>query len=264
MTADPTMKLKLKPVIMLVHGAWHTPEYWFLVKDRLEEAGYDVLAPRLPSVCGPETVNFSWRSDVATVLDHATPLFAAGRNVVIVGHSYGGSVVTNAVPGNTVRERAAKGLKGGFSAVVYICAFPVVQRDTPCVTGEHHGYYSCAEPQKGNSFSMRIHPGQEPFYNDLPEDEAKKWEGKLQWQSQRSFEEPYAWCAQDLSALDVPLAYLYCEKDLAVPPPVQDFFIRHLPKMTVERCPAGHSPMISQPEQTTGFILKAVEAVVVL
>ncbi|KAK5631669.1 hypothetical protein RRF57_007383 [Xylaria bambusicola] len=121
-------KPPLKPVIILIHGAWHLPSVWRKVKQRLEAAGYEVYTPRLLTVVGPEPVDYSWRVDVAVVHDIALPLFDQGRQVVIVGHSYGGVVATASVEGQSVTDRQSRGLKGGFSAVVYICAFPIAKR----------------------------------------------------------------------------------------------------------------------------------------
>ncbi|TGJ81710.1 hypothetical protein E0Z10_g7043 [Xylaria hypoxylon] len=140
-----------KPVIILIHGAWHLPDVWKKVKKRLEEAGYEVYAPRLLTVVGPEPVDYSWRVDVAVIHDLVLPLFDQGRKVVIVGHSYGGVVATASVEGQSIADRQSRGLRGGFNAVVYICAFPIAQRGFSLLStkgGDYSEWTIKTEPSK--------------------------------------------------------------------------------------------------------------------
>ncbi len=154
-----TAKRTLKPVIILIHGAWHLPSVWKKVKGRLEAAGYEVYTPRLLTVVGPEPVDYSWRVDVAVVHDIVLPLFDQGREVVIVGHSYGGVVATASVEGQSVADRQSRGLRGGFSAVVYICAFPIAQRGFSLLSakgGDYSEWAIKAEPFKRVSVILRL------------------------------------------------------------------------------------------------------------
>lgn len=147
-----TTKPALKPVIILIHGAWHLPHVWKKVKQRLEAAGYEVYTPRLLTVVGPDPVDYSWRVDVAVIHDIVLPLFEQGREAVIVGHSYGGVVATASVEGQSVADRQSRGLPGGFSAVVYICAFPIAKRGLSLLSttkgGDYDDWMVKAEPFK--------------------------------------------------------------------------------------------------------------------
>jgi pimeloyl-ACP methyl ester carboxylesterase len=91
-----------KPTIVLVHGAWADASSWNAVASALQAQGYTVLAP--PNLLrGPA-------SDAAYVSS-----FIAQRTsgpVVLVGHSYGGFVITNAATGG-----------GDVRALVYVDAF---------------------------------------------------------------------------------------------------------------------------------------------
>jgi hypothetical protein len=142
----------------LVTGPWHLPEVYDRLKERLQATGYEVHVPKMLTVCGPKIVSRTWRVDVAVVHDTATPLFNAGRTVVLVGHSYGGCVVTATVGGQTVEDRASRGLKGGFGAVVYLCAFPIAHRGESVlsVVGQYGDWAVHAEPFKGASFRLSV------------------------------------------------------------------------------------------------------------
>jgi dienelactone hydrolase len=109
-----------KPSVVLVHGAFHPPACYDPFTRELEAAGFEVVAPRLPSL-GEGASGVSLDDDVAAVHRAADPLFAAGKGVILIGHSYGGFLVTVAAKGQTVEDRKAKGLgAGGFVAVVYL------------------------------------------------------------------------------------------------------------------------------------------------
>ncbi len=73
------------PTIVLVHGAWAGPSGWDQVVAGLEKDGYDTATPTLDEA--------SLTGDVATV--RAT-LDAIPGDKILVAHSYGGMVISNA------------------------------------------------------------------------------------------------------------------------------------------------------------------------
>jgi pimeloyl-ACP methyl ester carboxylesterase len=89
------------PTIVLVHGAWADASSWTAVIQRLHAAGHDVVA--LPNTLrGP-------KADAAIIRNY---LDSIDGPVVLVAHSYGGFVITNAATG-------AKNVR----ALVYVDAF---------------------------------------------------------------------------------------------------------------------------------------------
>lgn len=79
-----------KPTIVLVHGAWADASSWNKVIDRLQDRGYTVYAPPNPLQ--------GLSSDTATISNF---LHSITGPIVLVGHSYGGSVITNAARGDS-------------------------------------------------------------------------------------------------------------------------------------------------------------------
>jgi pimeloyl-ACP methyl ester carboxylesterase len=79
-----------KPTIVLVHGAFADPSSWSDVVPRLEKDGYETVTPRLDLV--------SVAGDVAIV---RAALDAIDGDAILVGHSYGGFVISNAAAGRT-------------------------------------------------------------------------------------------------------------------------------------------------------------------
>ena len=91
-----------KPTIVLVHGAWADGSSWNAVSSELQGQGFTVLTP--PNLLRGVTTDAPYVSS-----------FLAQRTsgpVVLVGHSYGGFVITNAALGG-----------GDVKALVYVDAF---------------------------------------------------------------------------------------------------------------------------------------------
>src|SRR6516165_8200004 len=97
-----------KPTIVLEHGAWADASSWSKVIRQLQEDGFTVDAPPNPL----RGVNY----DANYLTDFLSTI--AGP-VVLVGHSYGGFVITNAATGNA-----------NVKALVYVDAFIPDQSDT--------------------------------------------------------------------------------------------------------------------------------------
>lgn len=97
-----------KPTIVLVHGAWADGSSWAAVTKNLQHNGFivDVEANPLRGV----------NSDTSYLRDY---LAAIPGPIVLVGHSYGGMVITNAATGNP-----------NVKALVYINAYLPRQGDT--------------------------------------------------------------------------------------------------------------------------------------
>jgi pimeloyl-ACP methyl ester carboxylesterase len=91
-----------KPTIVLVHGAWADGSSWDAVTRSLQEQGYTVLVPPNP---------LRGLTDDAAYLASFLAQRTSGP-VVLVGHSYGGVVITNAATGG-----------GDVRALVYVNAF---------------------------------------------------------------------------------------------------------------------------------------------
>lgn len=78
--------------------------------------GYPTEAVALPSV-GTNNVTIGLAEDTAALRDELTTLADAGKDIIMVVHSYGGMVGTNAVQGFGYADRAAAGQSGGVIMV---------------------------------------------------------------------------------------------------------------------------------------------------
>jgi pimeloyl-ACP methyl ester carboxylesterase len=123
-----------KPSIVLVHGAWADSSSWDAVVRRLQRDGYTVYVPPNPLL--------GLRYDSAFVRDFLNTIPGP---IILVGHSYGGAVITNAATGDS-----------NVNALVYVDAFAPAQGQTigQLVTA-HPG--SCVLPEA--NVTVQPYPG---------------------------------------------------------------------------------------------------------
>lgn len=111
---------------MFIHGSWHSPKHFEPIRAILEANGYPTECPRLPTY-GPKPAPpiVSFEDDVKAVQKLLTELIdEQGKDVIVVPHSYGGFVGTEAVLAAwSKKAREARGLPGGVVHLFYICAF---------------------------------------------------------------------------------------------------------------------------------------------
>ena len=87
-----------RPTLVLVHDAFHTNAHFTSLARELQEAGYRVLMPQLPSSSSTYQPNIL-EADVRTVHDTAKPEMEGSKNVVFIFHGYSG------IPGPIAAER---------------------------------------------------------------------------------------------------------------------------------------------------------------
>lgn len=110
------------PTFLLAHGAWHQPHLYAPLKQALATLGYSLIVPALPTM-GANAIGIGWDSDVKALLDSAEALFSQGKEIILVGHSYGGIPACIATRNNGVLERKSAGQRGGFRQIIFVCAF---------------------------------------------------------------------------------------------------------------------------------------------
>ena len=112
-----------KPTVLLVHGAWHNPSCWDPIRAELTKLSYPTEAVQLKSAGNAVTTHLE---DTAIVREALESLIVSeGKTVILVMHSYGGLVGTNAVHGLEAAARQEKGEKGGIIHCLFIAAFVV-------------------------------------------------------------------------------------------------------------------------------------------
>ena len=113
-----------KPVVLFVHGSWHSPAHFKPIVDLFQSTGYRALCPRLPTLNPPQSTT-SLPDDAACIRSELKTLIEdEGEDVIVAMHSYGGIVGTEAVDAVWNKQsRQARGQPGGVLRLLYICAF---------------------------------------------------------------------------------------------------------------------------------------------
>ena len=226
--------LKLTNVV-LVHGGFVDGSGWEGVYKILTKDGYTVSVVQNPTI--------SLADDVA-----ATKRIIAAQNgpVILVGHSYGGVVITEA--GNDPK----------VAALVYITAFapdkgesvsslikdPPPGAPVPPILPPQDGFLFLDKAKFTASFAADVEPEKAAFMAD----------SQVPWgvgALEGAVSEP-AWKKK-------PAWYLVATEDKMIPPPAQRFMSERANATVVENR-GSHAIYVSQPEVVASIIKKAAEA----
>jgi pimeloyl-ACP methyl ester carboxylesterase len=241
-----------KPTIVLEHGAWADASSWDGVIGLLQAEGYTVYAP-------PDPLR-GLANDSATLADFLKTITGP---VIVVGHSYGGMVITNAATGNP-----------NVKALVYIDAFIPAQGDTAFgLTAARPG--SCvgsasaftAVPYPGapaGDFDTYLKTGPDLTYpgfaqcfaNGLPAGRAAMLAATQRPIAFSTGSDPSgvpAW-------LTIPSWSLIGTADHVVPP-AEQLFMSKRASAHITEVDSGHLSLISHPGAVTRVIIAAAQAI---
>jgi pimeloyl-ACP methyl ester carboxylesterase len=219
--------------VVLVHGAWHGAWCWAAVAAGLDELDIPVVAVDLPGH-GASTLPLG---DLHGDADHVrSVLDGIDGEVVLVGHSYGGAVITDAGTHPTVRR------------LVYIAAFAPDEGEALIGIALDHS----EQGELGTAIQVRdddtnvIDPAvaREVFYGDCKPEDVDRAVALLGPQPGSSFSQP----VRAVAWRSVPTTYVVCGADQAVPPSLQRFMAERIPDVAiVELADSSHSPFLSRP-----------------
>ncbi|MCU1458728.1 MAG: putative esterase [Actinomycetia bacterium] len=230
---------------VLVHGAWHGAWCFDRVMPLLERAGVPAIAVDLPGHgrdAGPLTDLHGDADRVREVLD------GIDGDVVLLGHSYGGAVVTEA------------GVHPAVAHVVYLCAVvPDADESAASVAMENSAGLSydgrpefAGVTSTNDDGTLSLNPSRAPvlLYNDCDPQTVEWAVGELSPQPMENL-------AQNPAAVawrERPSTYVVCTDDMIVHPGLQEILAR---RCTGSReWPTSHSPFLSRPELVADLIVE--------
>ncbi|MGY1824227.1 alpha/beta fold hydrolase [Geodermatophilus sp. SYSU D00079] len=223
------------PAAVLVHGLWHGAWCWDAVRTALAARGVDSVAVDLPLTDLP--------SDTRAVLDALDDL---GRPAVLVGHSYGGAVVTGAGTHPLVRE------------LVYLAAFQLDEGESVSRTRAGEGLPDTrlgeAVRVSGEEVGLDPELGPRLLYGDAPAEVAAAAAARLRPVARAVFRGVPA----AIAWRTVPSTFVVCTADEVVHPERQRAMARRATR-TVEWA-SGHSPAASRPEAVADLVAERVTA----
>jgi len=229
------------PTVVLVHGAWEQPSSWTAVAASLRRHGYPVVVPDNPL----RTLS----GDVASI---AAVLKGVAGPIVLVGHSYGGSVITGAADGNP-----------NVKALVYIAAFAPERGESALgldlrVPGSLLPVAIVPVPfvQPGGSLGVDVTVNPLLFRAAFAQDVAPPTAAAM-----AAAQRPVTLAAlMEQTATPtwkaIPSWYLVARADRAIPPATQRFMAARARASTVE-IDSSHAAQVAHPDAVTDLILAA-------
>jgi pimeloyl-ACP methyl ester carboxylesterase len=220
-----------KPAIVLVHGAFADALGWQRVIPMLQRDGYHVTAVEIPLQSLP--------GDVATtrrVID------ALPGPVVLVGHSYGGAVITGAGAG----ERKVK-------ALVYLAAFGPGNGEAVGAFGDKYpaDLTKALKPDSAGFLWIDRSQFHKDFAADVPAAEAAVMAAAQKPLSSSVFTASVPVAAWKT----IPSWYVVSKRDHAINPDLERFYAKRMKAHTTE-VDASHVAFITHPRE----IVKVIEA----
>ena len=230
-----------KPTIVLVHGAFADSSGWNDVASRLIRDGYPVLAFSNP-LRGPT-------SDAAYLRDFLTTISGP---VVLVGHSYGGAVITNAATGNP-----------NVRSLVYVAAYAPAEGESVAAANALGGGHT----EVTDHLVLRPFPGAgggdqdayiDPaefhrlFAQDLPRREADVMAATQRPGALAALLTPSGPPAWET----IPSWYLVASQDRIIPPEAERAMAERAGSTTVE-IRSSHVAMMSHPEVVAKLVRAA-------
>jgi pimeloyl-ACP methyl ester carboxylesterase len=229
----------MKPTIVLVHGAFAESASWDGVIDPLLDAGHPVIAA--PNPLRGLAADAAAVSDLVRTVDGP---------VVLVGHSYGGMVISN-VAADT----------GEVVGLVYVCGFAPEPGDSAFTLSERFPGSTLGDtlrpvPRSDGTTDLYITTERfhDQFCADVPAEQAARMAATQRPATQEALTEE----SGEPLWREVPSWFLIGEEDRNIPAELQRFMAERAGARRVVEIPgASHAIAVSRPEATAELILEA-------
>ncbi|MEU6111084.1 alpha/beta hydrolase [Streptomyces albidoflavus] len=224
--------------VVLVHGLYHQAGHFGVVAAGLRRVGVEVVVPELH--------RGSLREDTRAVQEAVDGF---GVAPVVVGHSYGGSVITGVRGAGHLVYLAAFVLDAGESAAGWGGGSAAL-REAVVAVGEEGATRRGAGATGRGEGATRLRPelAAGVLYGDCPAPLARRAVGLLREQGPgcgRGVPERQGWRT-------TPSTYVVCARDRAIDPGVQRRMAARCGE--VREWPTGHSPFVGRPELVVGLV----------
>lgn len=231
--------------VVLVHGAFHGSGYWQSTLKGLADLGIAAIAPDLPGHGADTRPLTDLHGDAAAVEE---VLDTISGPVVLVGHSYGGAVITRA------------GMHPAVQEVVYLAGYLLEEGETVNNAGaaaDVEGIDWSGRPKLRDALHIdedgigtvaNLDAARAVFYSDFDDEQFAEIVTTLSPQRMANFNEH----PEAHAFYEKPSTFVVCTQDMCIHPHIQRVLARRSMRAAAWDC--GHFPMITEADKTVRFL----------
>lgn len=233
---------------VLVHGSWHDGSCWDEVAAHLERAGHKVFAPTIAgngknaerrvnhAICTASIVDYILEHDI--------------NDFVLVGHSYGGTIIA----------KVAEAIPERVQRLVFWSAFVLL--DGQCLFDETPQNVAISEEgarQSGDdTYLPAFEAVRDTFFNCASREDALRYYERWSPQPMQPFRDRLD--LKTFYSLDIPKSYLLCTEDIRIPMPERSWhprFSNRLGRFRFVSMPGDHEALFTSPELLAQKLVEA-------
>jgi pimeloyl-ACP methyl ester carboxylesterase len=234
---------------VLVHGSWHDGSAWSAVIKRLEQLGHTAFGPTVAGHGKGVPKQVSHAQSTQSIVDYVVNYDLT--DIVLVGHSYGGTIIS----------KAAEVIADRIRRLVFWNAFVLNDGESMADAAPPHYralFEQLAAASPDNTVMLPFEIWREAFINDADLDVAR-------WSYAQLSPEPYQQLVEPLDlrkfyTLDTPRSYLNATEDISLPPGEWGFHPRMSSRLGLYRLvqmPGSHELIFSDPDRLADKIVEA-------
>ena len=256
--SSPSRPNSRLPAILLVHGGFSNPGVYSPFLSSLSQAGFVARCPHLPTSFDDHSPKGCLDDDIAAVRKEVTELAQDGHSIIVLAHSWGGFVASEAIsPDLYFPAPQISKSEGGVVHLIYLSAWMLEPG-----TSVMDQFAKSSAPNEllidfNEDGTARVANVAECFYNDVdsPDERqrlaAKHMRHDLSEATRKATKTPWK---------DVPTTFVYCERDRAFAPVAQAEMVDATTKavrakrFTEMKLDGGHFPFCSMPDEVVKVV----------
>lgn len=255
-----TMSSPSMPAVLIVHGGFVLPDSWTECIECLSKAGFTTRCPRLPTCGDSRPPKATIQDDIDAVRSVARELVDAGYPIIVIAHSWGGLVMSEAIREDLYAKQLSDGGPPGAGVVhlIYLSAWLLLPGKSPADAYRGDGYPSKMNVGFNEDGTAWLKNAPEALYNDMEAERATELANKTV---------TFNWAEVQVKAYgnpwrDIPTTFVHCTQDQAIEPGHQKHLVREAIEIggaktiRTETCDSGHSAFAGKPSDVVRIVEK--------
>lgn len=236
--------------VLIITGAWHTAKHYYKLTDLFTTGGIRTICETLPTNNNAVPPNKTIHDDIAFIKAIVRKETENGAHLTVIAHSWGGMIASGALAEFAVTDDSPN---GGVANLIFMCAF--IPKENDSLAGLFGGTLPPYLTKEDNDLLVWRDPV-DHLFNDLSAEEAQ-WADNLRVVHSTTAQHT-ALIVDKVAWRVIPLTYIICDNDQAMPPFVQTMMIDRVQAecISVKRFSihASHSPFLSVPGKVADIV----------